>query len=176
MYKFDEDLWKEKIKNPLWYLEVPEEMKKLISLKSENEAEFQKSKEQIYSFFENELDLSNVYLGEVVKNFDEERKGIDTIVIHHTHGDNPMSKERLSAMEFLRLYVPYFSNPTYENDQIIRGKAIYSGHYRNEKQIFYPYNFFVNEDGSVEELLFENEIGWHSGDWGVNCRSVAIAL
>ena len=31
-------------------------------------------------------------------------------------------------------------------------------------------------DGTVERLLNDNEIGWHAGDWKVNCHSVAICL
>jgi N-acetyl-anhydromuramyl-L-alanine amidase AmpD len=34
----------------------------------------------------------------------------------------------------------------------------------------------INKDGSAERLLEDNEIGWHSGDWHINCRSVAISL
>ena len=34
----------------------------------------------------------------------------------------------------------------------------------------------MRTDGAMERLLNDDEIGWQAGDWGVNCRSVAIVL
>jgi hypothetical protein len=169
---FDEKEWAEKIRDPLWYMEVPLVMKKMAKIRTVNE----KEKERTYSFFEKQLLLGNVSLGEKGKDFDAERKEIDTIVIHHTHGDSEMTKERLSAMELLRLYAPFFANPTYEGDKEIKGQPIFSGHFRQGKQVFYPYHWIIRKDGTAEQLLFDNEIGWHAGNWEVNCRSVAIVF
>ena len=44
------------------------------------------------------------------------------------------------------------------------------------RQVFYPYHWLVYPDGSVKQLLRNREIGWHAGNWEVNCRSIAIAL
>lgn len=176
MYTFNELEWKEKIQDPLWYLEVPAVMKQLMELKSKDESTFNVVREQIYQFFETELAQGTVVFGQEIKNFDAERKEIDTVVIHHTHGEIAMTKERLSAIELLRLYAVYFANPTYEQDLIIKGKGLFSGHVRSGKQVFYPYHFFINADGTVEELLRDEEVGWHSGNWEVNCRSIAVAL
>ena len=58
----------------------------------------------------------------------------------------------------------------------IKGTPLYSGHTRDGKQVFYAYHWLIRNDGRVERLLNDNETGWHAGNWGVNCKSVGIAL
>jgi N-acetyl-anhydromuramyl-L-alanine amidase AmpD len=58
----------------------------------------------------------------------------------------------------------------------LRGEPIGSGHLRNGKQVFWPYHWIVRKDGRAERLLYDSEIGWHAGNWDINCRSVAIVL
>ena len=168
--------WKEKIKNPKWYLEIPVILKKVQQLKSEDSEMYKNLKNEIYNFFEEKLRDGSVTLGEKGKNFDFERKPIDTIVVHHTHNQPGITFERLSAMTLLRLYVMEFYNPTYEGDKGIKGKPIYSGHFRDGKQVFYPYHWIIRKSGKAERLLGDNEIGWHAGDWDINCRSISIVL
>lgn len=173
---FDFEEWKEKIKKPTWYFDVPKEMKKLQELKEQDEKAYEQTKEQVYQFFEKALTEKAICLGEDGKDFDAERKPIDTIVVHHTHNPPGISPERLSAMTLLRLYASEYANPTHEGDKEIQGEPIYSGHFQGEKQVFYPYHWIVRTDGKTERLLSDNEIGWHAGSWEVNCRSVAIVL
>ncbi|MCL5733049.1 MAG: peptidoglycan recognition protein family protein [Patescibacteria group bacterium] len=170
---FDENEWKEKIKDPLWYIEVPMFIEKLLKLRNQDENQYKATIEEIYNFFEKQLISGNVFLGSVIKDFDNDRREIDTIVIHHTHNEKGMANERLSAMELLRLYAPYFATT---RDEIIKGKAIYSGHFRDGKQVFYSYHWIIRKDGRSERLLNDNEIGWHAGKWDVNCRSIAIVF
>ena len=133
-------------------------------------------KEQVYGFFEKQLSLNNITLGISGKNQDKDRKPIDTIIIHHTKNSPGLTPERLSAMELVRLYATYYASPTYEADSDFRGQPIYSGHFRNGKQVFWPYHWIVRQDGNVERLLLDNEIGWQAGNWDINCRSVAIVF
>lgn len=79
-------------------------------------------------------------------------------------------------MTLLRLYAPYYMNPHTKGEESLKGTPIYSGHVREGEQVFYPYHWIVRTNGSTERLLYDNEIGWHAGDWDVNRRSVAIAL
>jgi len=173
---FNEKEWGERIKDPFWYKEVPFLLKQMMELKSKDGEAFKEIRERIYSFFEKQLKEERVALGDHGKNFDAERLPIDTIVIHHTHGDERMTNERLSAMELLRLYAPYFAHPTYEDDKEIENQPIYSGHFRGKEQVFYPYHWIVRKDGTKDQLLRDDEIGWHAGDWNINCRSIAISL
>jgi hypothetical protein len=133
------------------------------------------AKAQLYDFFERCLETGGIALGPP-RNTDGERKKIDTVVIHHTSNPPSMRPSRLSAIELIRLYGPYFAKPTYAGDHLLKGQPIYSGHVRKGKQVFWPYHWIVRRDGGVERLLYDSEIGWHAGDWDVNRRSVAVVL
>jgi hypothetical protein len=133
-------------------------------------------KANLYDFFESQLSRGEIALGRGSGDLDVDRKQIDTIVIHHTGNPPGLSPSRLSAIELVRLYAPYFTNPTVKEDKHLKGQPIYSGHVRNRKQVFWPYHWIVRSDGRSERLLRDEEIGWHAGDWDFNCRSVAIVL
>jgi len=87
-----------------------------------------------------------------------------------------MTVERLSAVHLIRLYAGYYANPTYEGEERMKGRPIFSGHFNNGKQVFYGYHWLVRMDGSIERLLEDKNIGWHAGNWEVNCRSIGICL
>ncbi len=167
--------WEKLIKNPDWHLFViPEigELKKQIS-----EADRERFKEEIYDFFEEHLEKYDIALGQENSGyFDSERKPIDAIVIHHTSNAPGMSPSRLSAIELFRLYAPYFINPSYDNDQPLKGQPIFSGHIRNNRQVFWPYHWLIRTDGRAVRLLEDKETGWHAGNWEMNCRSIAVVF
>lgn len=168
--------WEEILKKPDWYFELVPEFKKLASLRNENKATYEKLKEETYSFFEEKLTGGQIALAETGKDWDKERKPIDTVVIHHTSNNPGLKEIRLSAIELIRLYAPYYFNPYLEADKHIQGQPIWSNHLRNGKQVFWPYHWSIKFNGSVERLLNDNEIGWHAGNWDVNCRSVGICF
>ncbi len=146
-------------------------------LRSEISAEENREiKKHVYDFFEKHLSTGDIALGDSGKDFDKERKSIDAIVIHHTHNSPGISPERLSAITLVRLYATFYTDPYLDEDRDIKGKPIYSGHFRNGKQVFYPYHWIVRTNGEVERLLSDDEIGWQAGNWDINCRSVAIVL
>jgi N-acetyl-anhydromuramyl-L-alanine amidase AmpD len=82
----------------------------------------------------------------------------------------------MNAVQLLNVYVPYFMNPTVEEEKHLKHQPIWSNHIVEGKQVFYAYHWFVRMDGSVERLLTDDQIGWHAGNWDINCRSVAICL
>ncbi len=168
--------WEKIIKEPTWHLTLVPELKELAKLKDQNLDSYEETKEKVYSFFEDSLINRKIYLGKEGKNWDEERKDIDTVIIHHTSNLPGMSLERLSAIELVRLYAPYYFAPYLDNDKDIKGQSIWSNHAREGKQVFYPYHWLIRMDGTVERLLEDEEIGWHAGNWDVNCRSVAICF
>ena len=132
-------------------------------------------KQALYDFFELHLSAGDFALGRGTGGADAQRKPIDTIVIHHTSNPPGLSAVRLSAIELMRLYGPYYTNPP-EADKHLKGTPIVSGHERDGKQVFWPYHWLIRNDGYAERLLSDSEIGWHAGNWNINCRSVAIAL
>jgi len=169
--------WEPLLKNTDWYLEIVPEIDNLKKILKEVEKE--KSdyyRKELYDFFEYHLTRGNIALEKNPKSMDEERKPIDTIIIHHTSISSSLTPDRLSAIILVRLYAPYFYNPTYENEQYLKGKPIYSGHERNGKQVFWPYHWIIRNDGTAERLLKDSEVGWQAGNWDINCQSVAIAL
>lgn len=172
---FSREEWANKVRDKFWYKEIPDLLRIGKDLHDSDMKAYEIFKEDVYSFFEEQLALGNVFLGDKVNIFDSERKTIDSIVIHHTSNPPQMTKERLSAMQIVRLYAPAFANPK-EGDTFNRGDAVCSGHIRDGRQVFYPYHWIVREDGNAERLLLDDEIGWHSGDWDMNCRSVGIVL
>ncbi|HEV8414601.1 MAG TPA: peptidoglycan recognition family protein [Bryobacteraceae bacterium] len=168
--------WEPLLRSPNWYLRIIPEIHSWIKRLSREPVEVQdRAKARLYDFFEDHLAQGGISLGRG-SSFDAERKRIDTIVLHHTSNPPGMRASRLSAIELIRLYGPYFVNPTAEVDTHLQGQPIYSGHIRHGQQVFWPYHWIVRENGQAERLLEDSEIGWHAGDWDVNCRSVGIVL
>lgn len=102
----------------------------------------------------------------------------DTIVVHHTASDSELSWEELSAIGKERQYVPRFNSNA--DDPNVQGKRVQSGHFRRvgkvDIEVFYTYHWLIRSDGKVERLLPDNEVGWHSGDWPTNLRSIGVCL
>lgn len=164
--------WDLLIEDPNWYKTIIPELNELQKDPRPDEV----LKEEILTYFDTHLASGQIGLGKIGKNFDAERLPVDTMVIHHTAGVPGMSLTRLSTIELLRLYAPYYLKPYGAEDAFIAGQAIYSGHFRNGKQVFWPYHWMIRHDGNYERLLMDNEIGWQAGTWGVNRRSVAIVF
>ena len=165
--------WESVLSGVDWYKTVIPDLQLLMKQGLENSRE---EKDAIMAFFEERFIAGSIGLGKNGKNWDAERQPIDTIIIHHTHNPPGMTFEKLSVEELLRLYAPYYLNPYDERDKNEQGKSIYSGHFRNGKQVFWPYHWIIRANGDAEQLLLDNEIGWHAGKWEVNCRSIAIVF
>jgi hypothetical protein len=169
--------WTLLLKNSDWYLAILPELEELRKqLSGKSDAEQEPLKIELYNFFAEHLVADDVALDNNPPNADGERKPIDAVIIHHTSNPPGMTKERLSGMELIRLYAPEFAAPKYEADKKMKGRPIYSGHFRDGRQVFWPYHWFVRRDGAIERLLDDSEIGWQAGDWDINCRSIAICF
>ncbi|MDR3557910.1 MAG: peptidoglycan recognition family protein [Candidatus Pacebacteria bacterium] len=175
---FNQTEWQKKIAEPHWYFEAPKMIKQLRALHDSARDKYEIEKERIYDFFERELAAGKIALGSAGQDFDKERKPIDTIIIHHTSMEPGLTPERLSGIELLRLYAPQYAGngPTYDAHKNILNKPIYSGHFRDGMQVFWPYHWIILTDGTVERLLNDDEIGWQAGKWEVNKRSVGIVF
>ena len=107
-------------------------------------------------------------------------KGIptDTIYIHHTSRPSGITLPELSELHKGRLYLPRYTGPF--NDPVVQGQEPHSGHYRltggKLQEIFWAYHWLIRTDGTPVQLLTDDEVGWHSGGWGENMRSIAICL
>lgn len=173
---FNTKQWEKWIKEPLWYLNLAPEIQRILNLRDKDRNLYEKCKEEMYTFFENHLKRGDIFLGTEGKQWDKDKKPIDTIVIHHTSMPLRLTKERLSAVELARLYVSHYAYPS-ESDKDLIGQPIYSAHLREGKQVFYTYHWIIKTDGSSERLLLDNEIGWHIKDnEDLLSRSVALVF
>ncbi len=167
--------WKPLLQLPDWYLTViPEIQLWTRRLQDESDDLREVAKGRLYDFFEYALMHNGIALGNG-RGFDAARKPIDTIVVHHSSNPPGISPTRLSAIELIRLYGPYFSNPPAEEGRL-KGMSVFSGHVRDSRQVFWPYHWMIRENGVAERLLEDTETGWHAGNWDINCRSAGIVL
>lgn len=164
-----------------WYLKLLPEIKFFVLDYHDNMNQFEddidkkvflkKRKEFILfiSNFLNQMKCNNQKLEGI---FDNERKTIDTIVIHHSSLKSNTKVHLIETMHLLNLYVRDFVNPT----KSYYGRPIFSGHIYNGKQTFFAYHYIIFPNGTYLRPLKDEYIGWHCGDWEYNCRSIAICF
>jgi len=174
----DEHFWREALSKPTWYLLLKDDFARLEKLAAK-EPDYTKRKQikrQAYGLIEEAVRDGWMPLAETGENLDVERKSIDTIVIHHTKNRPGMTLDRLNAIQLLRIYGGHYANPVKPSEAHFKGQPVWSGHFHNSKQVFWGYHWFVREDGSCERLLDDTCVGWHSGNWDVNTRSIGICV
>lgn len=167
--------WSDILKKPLWYKEImPVLLQNWQSLPKTDEVE--KLKDRTYQFFANKLTAGEINLAKSGSDFDQWRQSIDTVVIHYTGNKPGISWQTLSAIGLIRQYAADY----FRYDDVwgidIKNTPIWSGHFRNNQQVFYAYHWLVRLDGSFERLLDDKYIGWHAGNSEVNKKSVGIVL
>lgn len=134
--------------------------------------EWMKKREEILKMVEELLRANLISVGSEGKNHDSERKPIDMAIIHHTSTKQNAKLSMIDALGLLRLYARSYCNK--ENCEY--GKPIWSNHVINGRQTFIPYHYIIMRDGTFERCLSDEMIGWHAGNWDVNCRSIAICF
>lgn len=173
---FDQSYWGKVVQKPDWYLEFVPYMQKVQKNLEANNEEADKFSKTIRHFFEQALEDSLVALAEGGPNLDAERKPIDTIVIHHTSAKPGYRLSYMNAVQLLNIYAPYYTNPTVREERSLKGKPIWSNHFRNNKPSFIGYHWLMRMDGTFERILTDEELGWHAGNWEINKRSIGICL
>lgn len=168
-FKFKPSRWEKEFSHPDWYLRLENEINDFLTNSGPEE------RARVYSAIEKALKEGRLPLANPPSyNWDEERQPIDTFVIHHTSQPGDITLPRLSAIGLIRIYVPRFLSPT--GNPAVRGQAVESGHFLNGNQVFHTYHWLIRPDGTKERLLEDKYIGWHAGNWAVNCRSIGVAL
>ncbi len=175
---FDQEKWNEAIQHPDWYRRLAKQGRRfaLLMRGKPDSPEAQELKRQLREFFEGALERDEVSLGTSGPDLDKERAPIDTVVIHHTSAEPGYRLSYMNALQMLSIYVPYFLNPTVKSEKGLKNQRLWSNHFQGGRQVFYVYHWFMRMDGSAERLLDDTAIGWHAGNWEVNCRSVGICL
>jgi hypothetical protein len=171
---------KDKLLRPDWYLYFYNQLDEYFYHYDENkigkEKEWSEKKKSIVETIIDSRLKNKIYLGDKGNDFDSERKKIDTIVIHSTstnpENDYTNKIEYLDSLTLIRLYCREYSS----KQRDYYGKPIYSGHYFNNKQVFIPYHYLIEKNGKIYHILKDKYIGWHAGNWDINCRSISIAF
>ncbi len=174
MKPFDKAYWSEVIKRPDWYIEFLDFFKKHEA--NLEDRELDEFRYTCRKFFEQALQKDEVALASSGPNLDDQRLPLDTVVIHHTSNKPGYRLNYMNAVHLLNIYAPYFIDPTDEREKSLKGAALWSGHFKDGKQVFWGYHWLMKMDGTFERLLEDRQIGWHAGNWEVNRRSVAICL
>lgn len=164
--------------NPLWYLNPLAEIKEFFINPPDQKNRTDDWYNRRNTFLAEVgalLDQNLIQLGTLGPNMDESRKEIDTIVIHHTGDSSAKAKNPISfinAMHLFTLYMPAFKNSANEYYKT----PIWTNHFYKDMMTFIGYHYLVFKDGRIEQILKDEYIGWHCGNWDYNCRSIAIAF
>lgn len=173
--KFNKQYWTKKLSHPDWYILLEKDLEELFFPVVHDDPTLKTFRNKIYDLVQGMLEEHQIPLAKKGPNFDAQRKNIDTIIIHHTEEDPIMLPEKISAIGLLRLYAPkYIKNDVLGHK--LQGEPIWSGHFYKDHQVFFGYHWYVYPDGKQEQLLPDQAIGWHSGVWDINARSIGIAL
>ncbi|HSX05447.1 MAG TPA: peptidoglycan recognition family protein [Candidatus Saccharimonadales bacterium] len=173
MQDFDAAVWDALVQDSLWYMsDLYKDYLNLIENPESPTEQTHALKLTVRRYFAEQLRHGKVALGQTGQDFDAERQAIDTVVIHHTAGSaSNYTLDYLNAVQLLRIYAA-----SYRDTPERRGRPIWSGHFRGDQQVFWGYHWFIFEDGRAERILPDDAIGWHSGNWDMNTRSIGICL
>lgn len=173
--EFQRAYWESKFRLPDWYNQLEYELTSFIFPVVHDDAGVKAWRHQVYTLTGEMLERGEVPLATHGPDLDHERQPPDTIVIHHTEEDPAISLAKLSAIGFLRQYgLHYLENNVLESE--VRGKPVWSGHFRQGRMVFFAYHWLIRPDGTAERLLEDGAIGWHAGNWDINTRSIGIAF
>lgn len=173
--EFDREYWENRLKHSDWYIGLKDDLNEKIFPIIHKNPEVKTFRHKVYELVEELLEKGQIPLAKEGPNFDTDRKPINTIIIHHTGEEQDIRLSKLSAIGFVRQYAFAYLN----NDVLgyqLKGQPIWSGHFRNERMVFFAYHWLVRPDGNAERLLNDEYISWHAGDWEINTESIAIAI
>jgi hypothetical protein len=172
---FQRDYWESRLQHPDWYVRLEDELQQIFFPLVHNQPQMKSFRHKVYDLIDELLQKNRLPLAQNGQNLDIERKAVDTIVIHHTEEDPAMRLGRLSAIGLVRQYAfQYLANDMLGTQ--VRGKPIWSGHFRLGEMVFFTYHWLIRPDGKAERLLEDAYIGWHAGNWEINTRSIGIAF
>lgn len=117
------------------------------------------------------LEADQIALGVSGPNWDEERKPIESIIVHHSSTPPDTSLQAINALGLIRLYAPFYRQ---KGERF--GQPIWSNHFYKGKPTFIAYHYIIEQDGTIHHILQDDQIGWQAGNWEVNCSSIAICF
>lgn len=171
--------WKRHLGESDWYIKLQGDIKAWYShvanrsnMTDNKKKEFNKLKEAIFDVVEEYYIKKRIFIGKPTENFDKGRKEIDIAVIHHSGNDTATTWQRISIINLLWVYCREFLNPKRPYFQ----KPIFSCHRFKGYETFIAYHYLISKDGRILQTLKDKYVGWHAGDWRINCRSIGICI
>ena len=172
---FQRAYWEKNLQHPDWYIRLEKELRQLFFPLVHDNPPLKAFRNRVYDLIEELLEEERIPLAEDGPNLDRSRKPVDTVVIHHTEEDPEMSLGKLSAIGLVRQYAFQYLEDDVLGERV-RGRPLWSGHFRGGKMVFFAYHWLIRPDGRAERLLEDTYIGWHAGNWKTNTSSAGIAL
>jgi len=179
---FDEAAWREALATrPDWYTVIGPAWDALQQRwETVDEERARAERHQVRTIVADALLHGEVLLAVEGPDRDIERVPITTVVVHHAHSKYALNE--LEATHLLNIYLPEL-----RREAAASGVAapVWTGHVRLDtgRQTFVGYHFFVDWDSenpaaepAITQLLPLAAVGWHAGNWAVNCASIGVCI
>lgn len=172
---FERTRWESAFRQPDWYCQLERELREVLFPVVHDDPGLKAWRHQVYELAGEMLARGQIPLAPGGPDLDEQRRPLDTIVVHHTEEEPGLSLEKLNAIGLVRQYgLQYLENNVL--GRAVRGEPVWSGHFYQGSMAFFAYHWLVRPDGTCQRLLEDRAIGWHAGNWNINTRSIGIAL
>lgn len=159
-----------------WYLKLQPELQEYFYSYNGNEEDksqqWLERRKEFVKMVSELLEAGQIALGRSGTDWDEERKPVDTIIIHHSSTPPDTHLQAINVLGLIRLYAPIYS----QKDSEQFGQPLWSNHFYKGKPTFIAYHYIIEQDGTIHHILQDEKIGWQAGNWEMNCRSVAICF
>jgi hypothetical protein len=162
------------LRHPDWYLRLEEYLSKTIFPVVHDDPEIKIERHKFYELVEQMLERGEIPLAESGPDLDSEREVIDTAVIHHTEEEGDIRLSKLSAIGLVRQYAKAYIEDDVWGRKGLRGKPIWSNHFRGGKMVFFAYHWLIRPGGEAERLLLDAQIGRQTQN--MNPRSIGLAF
>lgn len=169
-----ESFWRAQLAYPNWYVRLEDYLRTTIYPIVHDNPKLKEGQHRFYGLVEEMLINNQIPLAETGPDLDSERQPIDAVIIHHTEEDPNISLDRLSAIGLVRQYGQKYLDDDVYGHKGLKGQPVWSGHFRNGKQVFFAYHWLIKPDGNAERLLDDKYVARHAVQ--NNPHTVGIAL
>lgn len=166
--------WRLQLTFPDWYVRLGYYLHKTIFPIVHDDPELKARRHVFYGVVSEMLKKGRIPLAKSGPDLDAERQPIEAVIIHHTEEDPDISLDKLNAIALIRQYASAYLDDNLYGHKGVRGQPIWSGHFRDGKQVFFAYHWLIRPDGKAERLLDDKYIARHAVE--LNPTTVGIAL
>ncbi|OGH06159.1 MAG: hypothetical protein A2171_02895 [Candidatus Levybacteria bacterium RBG_13_35_9] len=169
-----ENFWKSQLVFPDWYIRLEDYLRETIFPIVHDDPKLKAERHRFYGLVEEMLKNREIPFADSGPDLDSERQPINTIIVHHTEEDSSITLGRLNAIGLIRQYGQKYLEDDVYGHKGLKGKPVWSGHFRNGQMVFFSYHWLIRTDEKTERLLDDKYIARHAVQ--NNPNSVGIAL